>query len=262
MRRPAWYGRLPRSAGGRQLAAGLATICMLLGAVDALASVGKVTVLDGEATRTAADGKSFPLAVGGAIELHDVLDVPRGNLKLELTDGSVIALAEKSRLEIREAEFRDQERSAFWGHLSAGSLWTTVKKALGGGKYEVTTDRAVAGVRGTVFRVDADAFLQRSGSGRPRQASIIRVLDGVVNVHPSAAVIAASKGQVPKRKVKKGPRVQVAGPHEVSADTWENIFVDLQKNTQISVGVDLWEQAEVDAKVRSDAFSQWIAKSQ
>ena len=52
------------------------------------------------------------------------------------------------------------------------------------------------------------------------------------------------------------------GPTEITADEWEKKFVELQKGQQIVVGVDLWEQAEIEAAAKNDAFSKWIEKNQ
>lgn len=222
------------------------------------ADIGKISTLEGEATRTPKDGAAVALAAGSAIELGDVITVKTGNLKLELTDGSIIALAPASTLEITEAEFEGQERKGFSGLLKGGSLWTKVKKALGGGKFEVSTERAVAGVRGTIFRIDADALVKAANKGQGRRASIVRVIEGSVAVKPSAVIAKSLKKAAPK----KGPRVEVAGPQEVSVDQWEKIFVTLAANQQIAVGVDLWEQAEIEEVAKNDAFSKWIEKNQ
>lgn len=223
----------------------------------ALAEVGKVAALEGDATRTPKGGTAEALEAGSAIELGDTLSVKTGNLKFELNDGSVIMLAPASVLEITQAEFQGQERSAFSGLLKAGSLWTKVKKAIGGGKFEVSTERAVAGVRGTIFRIDADALV-KGARGKGRKASIVRVVEGAVAVKPSKEIAKTLKNAT----AKKGPRVEVAGPQEVNVDEWEKIFVNLAANQQVVVGVDLWEQAEIDAASKTDAFSKWIEKNQ
>lgn len=223
----------------------------------ALAEVGKVAALEGEASRTPKGGAAEALKAGSPIEVGDTLTVKTGNLKFELNDGSVIMLAPASTLEITEAEFQGQERTGFSGMLKAGSLWTKVKKALGGGKFEVSTERAVAGVRGTIFRIDADALV-KGARGKGRKASVVRVVEGAVGVKPQPAIAKTIKAAAPK----KGPRVEVAGPQEVTVDAWEKIFVDLAANQQVVVGVDLWEQAEIDAASKTDAFAKWIEKNQ
>ncbi|MFO0596076.1 MAG: FecR family protein [Myxococcaceae bacterium] len=234
------------------------TLLAVLVSLSAFAEVGKVAALEGEASRTPKGGKPEALAAGANIELGDTLTV-KGNLKFELNDGSVIMLAPNSTLEITEADFEGQERKGFKGLLKAGSLWTKVKKALGGGGFEVSTERAVAGVRGTIFRIDADALVKAAKSKQGRKASIVRVIEGSVGVNPTKAVADSILKQLKK---KQGPRVEVAGPKEVTADEWEKIFVALSANQQIAVGVDLWEQAEIEEAVKKDAFAKWIEKNQ
>ncbi len=234
--------------------------CLVMGLVllasFAFAEVGKVATLEGDASRIPKGGTAQPLKVGAALELGDSI-VVKGHLKFELNDGSVIILAPGSTLEITEAEFEGQERKGFLGLLKAGSLWTKVKKAVGGGKFEVSTERAVAGVRGTIFRIDADALVKAAkGKGR-RLSTIVRVVEGSVGVKPQPAIAKSLKAQL-----KKGPRVEVPGPQEVSVEAWEKIFVTLAENQQIVVGVDLWEQAVIDEASKNDAFAQWVGKNQ
>jgi hypothetical protein len=227
----------------------------------AFAEVGKVAALEGEASRTAKDGGATEaLKVGSAIELGDTITVKTGNLKFELNDGTVIMLAPASVLEITRADFEGQERKGFSGLLKGGSLWTKVKKALGAGEFEVSTERAVAGVRGTIFRIDADALVKAAKGKQGRKASIVRVLEGAVAVNPTKKIIGTMKGAVPRAK---GPRVEVPGPKELSGpDEWEKVFVTLQANQQIAVGEDLWDQAQIEEAVKKDAFSKWIEKNQ
>jgi hypothetical protein len=220
----------------------------------AFADVGKIAVVEGSATRVGKDGKSEPLKVGTPIQLEDTIKVAKGNLKFELSDGSVIALAEGSELKINKAEFEGQERKGdgFLGFLKAGKLWTTVKKAVGGAPFEVETERAVAGVRGTIFRIDADALVKGA------KVSIVQVHDGVVRVNPSAALKKQMAKTTKKAAPNKGERKQVAGPTEVTADEWEKKFVELQANQQVAVGVDIFDQAELDQKAKDDAFGKWV----
>jgi hypothetical protein len=143
----------------------------------ALADIGTVTALEGAATRTPAKGTAVPLAVGGAVEVGDVLEVSSGNLKVTLSDESTLMLGAGSRLELTEARFEDLERRFFSARLVLGSVWAKVTRALAPqtSKFEISTERAVAGVRGTTFVVEVDP------SG-PEQATHVQVLDGRVDV--------------------------------------------------------------------------------
>ncbi|MDX2014968.1 MAG: FecR domain-containing protein [Myxococcaceae bacterium] len=237
-------------------------VAAALAATLALADVGKVAVVEGAATRTPKGGKAVPLAKDAAIELGDLISVESGNLKLVLTDESVIMLAPGSKLEITEAEFEGQERKGFKAFLQSGSLWTKVKKAIGGAGYEVSTERAVAGVRGTVFRIDAEKMVAAAKPPKARRASIVRIVEGVVAVKPTDMVIKTSTTATKAARVPSGPRQQVAGPTEVSADEWEKKFVELQANQQLIVGVDLWDVVQFEEAAKRDAFAKWIEKNQ
>lgn len=239
----------------------LFAFAVTLASMAAFAEVGKVALVEGKATRTPKGGAAVELSKDSAIELGDTIDVQSGNLKLLLTDESIIMLAPASKLEITEAEFQGQERKGFKAFLQSGSLWTKVKKALGGGGYEVSTERAVAGVRGTIFRIDADKMVTAAKPPKARKASIVRIVEGVVNIKPSAVVAKASTAATPPPK-KKGERVQVAGPSEITADEWEKKYVELQQNQQIAVGVDLWDVAQFEEAAKRDAFAKWIEKNQ
>ncbi|MBI3182244.1 MAG: FecR domain-containing protein [Myxococcales bacterium] len=233
----------------------IAALSLLAVPAQSWAAVGKVAVLDGSANRTAGGGKSEPLSVGTAIELRDTIEVKQGTLKLELSDGSAIVLSEGSALRIDEAEFAGQERKGFSALLSAAKqglakLWAKVAQAGSGAKFEVRTERAVAGVRGTVFRVDADKEVRTSRGSQ--WATVVRVAEGKVGVRPSKQL-----AQAPKPKGGKKDRVQVPGPREVSAQKWEELFAELQKNQQIAVGIDLWELTQVDPGERDD-FDRWV----
>ncbi|MCI0671540.1 MAG: FecR family protein [Myxococcaceae bacterium] len=234
----------------------------------ALASVGTISRLDGTATRTPKGGATRPLVVGSTVELNDTLKVSAdGNLKLTLTDQSVVMLGGGSELRIDEATFAGQDRKGFSAYLSVGKVWASVKKALAGSdaKFEVTTDRAVAGVRGTIFRVDAIAAMKAT-SPAPKQrkqktlasATVVRVEEGRVAVEAQVRKAKGAPGNVATGPQKPSRRVLVAGPQEVSAEEWERRFVELQRGQQVTVGMDLWEEAQVDAAALGDAFGKFV----
>jgi hypothetical protein len=135
----------------------LAVVALLAPAL-ALASVGAVTALEGHGVRTPRDGGQVALVTGAELEVGDTLEVQDGAAQLELSDGSTLLLSEHSKLTLDEATFAPLERH-FSAKLLLGSVWASVTHALEGQKstFEVSTDRAVAGVRGTVFEVDVDA---------------------------------------------------------------------------------------------------------
>lgn len=242
---------------------GLAAAALLLPGL-ALASVGTVTVLEGTATRTNGD-QTVALQAGSEIELNDTIEVgPSSNLKLTLTDESVLMLSERSRLIIDEATFEGQERKGFAARLGFGKVWARVKKALAGSdsKFEVQTERAVAGVRGTIFRVDYDETAKAMTPAQiPRMT--VRVVEGRVVV--TQAVRKAITKKLPSSpEAKPGERTQTAGPQEVTEEQWEKNFIDLQKNRQVTVDSELKPaQAEaLDKKAMKDKFGRFVDRNQ
>lgn len=221
----------------------------------ALAAVGKVAVLEGSAKRVPKSGEAAALKVGSEIELGDKIHVgEKSNLKLMLNDSSVLMVGEKSELEITEAQFQNLERSGFSAKLLFGKVWAKVTRAIGGSdsKFEVSTERAVAGVRGTIFRVDAAKLLNAV------KHTTVKVEAGKVAVAaklPPPKVAAATPAKA------KGPRVQVAGPTEISAKQWEEKFVELQARQQVEVGEELSERP-YDPEQDKDAFAQFVKKNQ
>jgi hypothetical protein len=143
----------------------------------ALAQVGAITAMDGEATRARAGGNPLALQVGSKIELGDVIEVKSGSVKLTLTDQSILILSSGSQIRIDEASFQQLDHRQFSAWLLLGAVWCNVTRALGGSdaKFEVATERAVAGVRGTVFQVDV------SGSAKEAE-SLVQVDEGKVAV--------------------------------------------------------------------------------
>lgn len=202
------------------------------------AVVGKISVLEGEGTRTDEAGASTALAAGLPIRVKDTLALTKGRLKIVLNDESVVALAvadkgeKRAELKIDEASFKDQVREGFFASLGVGKFWAKVKKAVGGSeaKFEVKTERAVAGVRGTIFRVDAVSLVKAS---KPSKKTTVWVTTGAVGVD--------STGNVKTAAAKKGgPRQQVAGPQEVTKAQWEKQFALLQKGMAVTVDEELW----------------------
>jgi hypothetical protein len=239
---------------------GWAAMALLLPGL-ALASVGKVSALEGTAQRTNG-GEVKALEVGSEIELNDTIDVgPASNLKLTLTDESVIMLGERSQLIIDEATFEGQDRKGFAARLGFGKVWAKVKKALAGSdsKFEVQTDRAVAGVRGTIFRVD---YLNTAKAIMPAQKlrMVVRVVEGRVVV--SQTVRKVVKGQTPaSQDPKPGERKQVAGPQEVSPEEWEKKFVELQAKQEVWVDNELKPRA-LNTAAMKDAFGRFVDRNQ
>ncbi|MBN1207499.1 MAG: FecR domain-containing protein [Myxococcaceae bacterium] len=244
---------------------GLSLAALLLPGL-ALASIGKITVLEGAAKRTSAEQQQA-LEVGSEIELKDIIEVGAGSyLKLTLNDESVIMLGPDSRLTIDEATFEGQERKGFAATLGLGTIWAKVKKmknALTGSesKFEVTTERAVAGVRGTIFRVD---YLSTAKAMVPtnKQRILVRVVEGRVVVTTMRKVVKNQAPVATPKKGSKGGRQEIAPPQEISKEEWEKKFVELQAQQQVTVGEELGASRPLDPRSMKDAFGRFVDRHQ
>jgi hypothetical protein len=195
-----------------------AAAAALLAAGSASASVGApgapagaVTFLAGEATR-AAGGKSEKLAVGGLVREGDVVETRRRTrLELRLADGSVLRLGPLSRATLERARFgASPDERKVSAKLLVGQVWANVAKAVGGeARFEVRTDNAVAGVRGTTFRVDA----------AKDRSVVVRVYSGSVAVATGPVPRPAHAGTQERRPI--------AGPEEVSKAEWERLVTSM-----------------------------------
>jgi len=222
-----------------------AVAAVLLGAVavssaalaSAPAPAGTITFLAGEASRSAG-GTTERLSVGSAVFQGDAIETARRTrLELKLADGSVLRLGPLSRVDLDAAAFGasadDRKVSA---KLRVGNVWASVTRQLGGeARFEVRTENAVAGVRGTTFRVDAATD----------KSVVVRVYSGTVAVAAgaiprpehagpgeAAGAPEVKAGGKPSGKPERRP---VAGPQEVTREQWEKIVTTMM---QVRVAAD------------------------
>jgi hypothetical protein len=230
-----------------------ALVLALLSASPVLAAVGSVTVVEGAAFRTSKGGAEQPVKQGADVELDDTLRTGAdGNVKLTLTDQSVVVIGPESELVVERAEFESQERSRVSLKLLVGGVWAKVKKAIAGSDstFEVSAARAVAGVRGTIFRVDATPLIVGTRPPKIRE-TVVRVSEGRVAVNAQVKKAAA-------KPPKKGPRVEVPGPTEVTAEEWERRFVELQAGRQVRITDTQFQTGKATEK--KDAIDKFLQK--
>lgn len=229
-----------------------AFLLVLLGG-PALGAVGTATVVEGPAFRTPKGGSEGALTQGMAVELEDTLRTgPAANVKLTLTDQSILVVGADSELVLEKAEFAAQDRSHVSLTLVVGSVWAKVKKVLAGSDatFEVSAARAVAGVRGTIFRVDATPLI--AGTRPPKiRETVVRVAEGKVGVNAQVKKAAA-------KPPPKGARQEVPGPSEVTAEEWEKRFVELQAGRQVTITDTQFQSGK--ASTKKDALDKFIER--
>ena len=215
---------------------GIAVVVMLLtGYFAVLApaddSAAIVTRLDGNASVITKGGKA-----GTPLKKHDKLrkgqEVKVGEksrVELKYPDGTVMRFAERSTIKIDDITYDSKTQSKkVKVDLGGGKLWANVKKLVtADSKVEVKTVNAVAGVRGTVYRVNVEED----------NSAMVKVYDGTVAVAGVPKEAAKPSGQFTAPVPVAGPQ-QVPPPyHEVSMEEWTVIVKSMQQITVSPQGV-------------------------
>ena len=235
----------------RILSVVLAGVTLALAAVAVAAPnapAGTVTFLAGDATRTAPGGQAERLAVGKPVLQGDVLETEkRTRLEVKLGDGSVLRLGPSSKVEVAAAAFgktvEDRNVSA---KLLVGKVWANVAKAVGGEqRFEVKTENAVAGVRGTTFRVDAATD----------KSVVVKVYSGTVAVASGSIPRPEHQGAVPAGT--KPQRTQIAGPQQVTREQWEKIVTNMMEVRVSSDGTPSEPEKFALATPGEDEWEAW-----
>jgi hypothetical protein len=126
------------------------------------------SLVEGTATvQSAAAQTPSPLVQGAELNEGDTVSTEADSrVEISLPEGSLLRLGENTRTTLT-AHSRGKKFSAT---LLIGNLWAKVAKLVGGQTFEIETENAVSGVRGTEFRVE-------SAKG---QDDLVRVYDGAV----------------------------------------------------------------------------------
>jgi len=189
-----------------------------------------VKMLKGEAKVTALEGTAQAFCPGQKkaqyLKIEDVLksgcEVSTGEksrLELALPDNSIIRFAENTRFKLLQADVDDTGGRDVKISVTLGKVWSNVRKALGDkGGFEVSCENAVAGVRGTIYRMDVEAD----------KSALVKVYEGEVSV----AGVKSPRQLSPKvsgaPQPVSGPKV-IAGPKPVSMEEWVYIVKSMQQ---------------------------------
>ena len=220
-----------RSAGRtRALAAtpfSAALVCAVLGVVavplsrlDADLKPAEVSLVEGTAQRTPAKGTAHALKAGSNVAVGDLLTTEAASrLELKFADQSVLRIGPSAKLQLTGAHFGEgPSKRKMTAKLFFGNVWAKVTSIISGDqKFAIETENAVAGVRGTTFRVDA----------RSDKSVLVRVYAGAVAVAKNVPLYPGG--------TKPGEREETSGPEEVTRDQWEKL---VGKQMQIVIGPD------------------------
>ena len=234
-----------------------AALLMLLMPVHGLFAAGKAGP-DTEATVTALEGRAQVFAKAGGpgrnLKKGDHLGKDqeirvgeRSRIELRFPDGTVMRLSEGSRLSLNEVLFsgKTQRKNVKVG-LGVGKLWANVRKLMTpDSAVEVKTTNAVAGVRGTVYRVNV----------AEDKSALVKVYDGSVYVANPPKDRSRSDSSLAPREV-AGPQEVPPPYHEVSFEEWTAIVQAMQQISISPQGVPSKPEA-FDPKADADDWVRW-----
>lgn len=211
-------------------------LALLIAAAPKTASI---SALEGKATKSRANAAAVALAVGTGVSQGDTIQT-QDDTRLEITfsDKSALRVGPKAKVQLTEAHFGGgQAKRKMTARLFFGNLWAKVTSVIQGEqKFAIETENAVAGVRGTTFRVDA----------RTDKSVLVRVYAGAVAV--AKPIYATGKDE---------PRHEVQGPEEVSRETWEKIVGNQMQIVIAADGTPGDPEKFSEDVDKDDAWAKW-----
>lgn len=149
----------------------------------------------------------------------------RSRLELVLPDNSRVRFADNSRFKVMQIEAASDSRNVRI-NVAVGRTWANVARAVGGkGRLELSCENAVAGVRGTVYRMNVD----------DDSSALVRVYDGEVAVSGGGQPLeepTATKPPVLSAPTKVSGPKKVEGPKKITMEEWVYLVRSMQ---QISI---------------------------
>ena len=171
-------------------------------------------------------GPWVSLKLNDSLEAGDQVRTKDGaQMEILLADNSRLRFAGNSEFKVVRMEAGGSSAPRDVNvHVTLGKAWANVAKTVGAkGNFAVSSDTAVAGVRGTVYRMNIDAD----------RSALVRVYDGTVHVTGGGKAAETPKPIGPPTRI-SGP-TPIPGPHKVSMEEWTVIIKAMQ---QVSIGAD------------------------
>jgi hypothetical protein len=172
-------------------------------------------------------GPWSPLKLQDILEEGDQVRTHDGaQMELVLSDNSRLRFAGNSEFKVVRMESGTSSTPRDVNvHLKLGKAWASVTKTLGTkGNFVVSCDQAVAGVRGTVYRMNVESD----------RSALVRVYDGTVHVTGGGKAKEAAAVPVGPPTGVSGPK-PISGPHKVTMEEWTVIIKAMQ---QVRIGTD------------------------
>lgn len=178
----------------------------------------------------------------------EILTGSNAKLELLLIDGSRLRFDQNTRFVFETVGAESIKKAAnVRAHIFMGKSWANVMSRISGkSKFELSCTNAVAGVRGTIYRMDVN----------DDKSAVVKVYEGAVEVsswtgRPSQN---APYHEGPPQKV-AGPK-PVSGPKKISREEWTFLIKSMQ---QIRINADgtTEKPEEFDVKKDEDDWGLW-----
>jgi hypothetical protein len=165
--------------------------------------------------------------------------------EVQWANGGVLRMAELSTMAV--AEQPKEEKSIDPGaKVLKGRVWANMQKiANTGKKFSIESPTAVAGIRGTVFRMDVGAD----------SSTDVLVYEGKVAVGPGANIKKDSTLTDTSRKEIEGPQ-EVEGPKEVPLEQWVTIVAGQQIRVEKTGMYKTWQFDQ-----NKDSSDTWVKQN-
>jgi hypothetical protein len=198
----------------------------------ALEPAGTIQSITGAAEQNLARVPGWkPAHVRARVSLNDQLrtDV-ESSAEVRWVNGGVLRMAEHSTMSVTEQP-KEENTSEPGVKVLQGRVWANMQKISNTGKkFSIESPTAVAGIRGTVFRVDVGAD----------SSTDVLVYEGKVAVGPGTAIKDSTKKDTTGRKEVGGP-AEVEGPQEVTLEKWVTIVAGQQIRVEKSGTFKTWQ---------------------
>ncbi len=232
------------------IAAVLMTIPCAVNADEPGGNEASVTMVQGTARAYGADSKTGRLLKKGdrLKKDHELKVAEKSRLEIRFPDGTIMRFAAKTHVRMNELAFnRKTDSKNVKVGLSVGKLWANVKKlTTSDSAVEVRTSNAVAGVRGTVYRVNVEED----------KSALVKVYDGSVYVANPPRDSSKPMGGATAPHEVAGPHEVPPPYHEVSMEEWTEIVKAMQQISISPQGVPSKPQ-DFDPKADADDWVKW-----